>query len=250
MPRVLPSQVSAFIEERFARAINDVTSAMLFPWSVNRGELVGLLKLLDQVPDELIRLNSYDFADWVVAISTLSASIEGRDTETINPSPTELGAILDLHRLLQLCPDEYPSASATDPAFIADAVLREDLHRDIGEVERALHNGEWKAATVLAGAVVEALLLWACQERVDRAKIAAAEERFKKKIGRWGLEQLIEAAHQAGAISDDTKKAASVAQGFRNLIHPGRAQRRKEKCNRATAMLSAGAVEAVIVDLS
>jgi hypothetical protein len=64
-------------------------------------------------------------------------------------------------RLLRTCPDDAPAPSTTDPAFISDADLRADLLQDLGEVNRSLHNGEWKGATVLAGSIVEALLLWA-----------------------------------------------------------------------------------------
>jgi hypothetical protein len=44
--------------------------------------------------------------------------------------------------------------------FIPDQDLRDSIRRDICAANQALHNGKWKAATVLAGAAIEALLHW------------------------------------------------------------------------------------------
>jgi hypothetical protein len=46
-----------------------------------------------------------------------------------------------------------------EPYFITVAELLANLRNDIGAIARALSNGEWKAATVLAGSAIEAVLL-------------------------------------------------------------------------------------------
>jgi hypothetical protein len=143
----------------------------------------------------------------------------------------------------------------SDPAFVTDPELRADLHRDLGEANRALQNGEWKATTVLAGSIVEALLLWALQTRktptdIQNATAALGKAVNARPLDRWDLFELIESAHDTDLIGASTKAAADQAKDFRNLIHPGRAMRLAKKCNRATALLGMGAVEAVIVDLS
>lgn len=51
-------------------------------------------------------------------------------------------------------------------------------------------------------------------------------------------------------IHDDTVKQASLPQNFRNLIHPGRAQRMKVKCDRGTALSALAAVEFIVRDLT
>jgi hypothetical protein len=48
--------------------------------------------------------------------------------------------------------------------FLNDPDLAEALRADIATASSALRNGEWKAATVLSGSVIEALLLWALQK--------------------------------------------------------------------------------------
>ena len=59
--------------------------------------------------------------------------------------------------------------TTTELVFIPDAGLREGLRLDISTANQALANGEWKAATVLAGSVVEALLLWAVDQQLPAA---------------------------------------------------------------------------------
>jgi hypothetical protein len=50
-------------------------------------------------------------------------------------------------------------------------------------------------------------------------------------------------------LSPDTCKAALLAKDFRNLVHPGRAARLNQACNRGTAYSAVGALEHVIEDL-
>jgi HJR/Mrr/RecB family endonuclease len=135
--------------------------------------------------------------------------------------------------------------------------MRADLHRDLGEVNRALQNGEWKAATVLAGSILEAFLLWALKSKRNSDDIQKAAAKLgkiinlgKRSLDEWHLSDLIAFSEATGVISASTKSAADQCRDFRNLIHPGRAQRLAIKCSRATALLAVGAVEAVIGELS
>lgn len=73
-------------------------------------------------------------------------------------------AVTVIRRALAKCPDEYPPSPTTELLFIKDPALRENIRQDLGASNRALSNAEWKAATVLAGAAIEALLRWRLQE--------------------------------------------------------------------------------------
>jgi hypothetical protein len=65
-------------------------------------------------------------------------------------------------RFLAKCPDEAPSPETAGLAVLSDSPdLQRSLRFDLSEVNTALVEGRWKSATVLGGAVVEALLLWA-----------------------------------------------------------------------------------------
>jgi hypothetical protein len=117
----------------------------------------------------------------------------------------------------------------------------------------------WKAATVLAGSLVEALLLWALGRRpkseIDGA-VARLEARgvhlprAKREISDWSLYEYIEVADELAIVSESTTAQTRLAKGFRNLIHPGLEQRRTVKCGRGEALGAIAAVEQVIRDLS
>lgn len=105
-------------------------------------------------------------------------------------------------------------------------------------------NGEWKAVTVLGGSLLEALLLWSIQKHCGE-ELTSALERLPREIGKprdanrpetWSLVHYIEVARSLREIDEPAADAARLARDFRNLIHPGREQRPRTKCGRATAM--------------
>lgn len=167
-------------------------------------------------------------------------------------------AISVIRRVLAKCPDEFPPSSTTELLFIKGDELRESIRRDLGAASRAFDNAEWKAATVLAGATIEALLLWKLQERPPSDVQPAAQavalakkcDQPKPDLNNWNLHQFIEVAAHLGIISVDTQSAARLAKDFRNLIHPGRAARENQTCDRATAHSALGALHHVIRDLT
>jgi hypothetical protein len=169
-------------------------------------------------------------------------------------------AVTVIRRALVKCPDEHPPSATTELLFINDAALRENIRRDVGASIRALHNAEWKAATVLAGATIEALLYWRLQEpspgptAVQAAVTALVASGTISKpdsnIDRWELHHFIEVAGHLNLLKPDTCSAARLARNFRNLIHPGRAARLAQTCDRATAYSAIGALEHVIRDLT
>jgi len=146
-------------------------------------------------------------------------------------------------RALQQCPDEYPPPSTTGLGFISDSTLRESIRLDIGAATRALQNSGWKAATVLGGATIEALLHWkldqppiTAAQRVAAGKSAVGPDRLQSPLpsdfDRWRLRDFIEVAGELKVIKAETVKAANLARDFRNLIHPGAAARKAAMCDR------------------
>jgi len=146
-----------------------------------------------------------------------------------------------------------------DPYFVKDDELRDSLRRDVSAAIRALNNSEWKAATVLAGATIEALLHWKLQEppitsaSLDAAvkALVAANKSTKPNsdIDYWTLHHFVEIAAHLKVITDDTTTEVRLAQNFRNLIHPGRAARLNQTCDRGTAYSAIGALDHVIRDV-
>jgi hypothetical protein len=261
MLNVMPSQVVQTIDELFPHAARNVGNATLA--AASSSQLLGILKLVQSIPDTLVNVSSANYADLVLATSTIEehlkiwrsrgnvgdmTHIKGRDAVTI------------IRQVLALCPDEHPPPSTTELNFIDDPHLGESIRRDVGAANRALNGAEWKAATVLAGAAVEALLLWRLQQKppgldaIENAVVdLVADNTFTKKpsdcMDRWDLHHYIEVAVQLDLIKPDTASAARLARNFRNLIHPGRAARLAQNCDRATAYTAIGALEHVIRDL-
>jgi hypothetical protein len=247
--RVVPSSVISLIETR-QDLYGNVPGLPRVPGSVK-----GLLALIDLIPDELIRVSPSDFAAFVGAREQLKVEL---DPPHFRPyTKTEIEALKVIYQVLRECPDDAPAPDTTDPAFISDEDLRSDLHQDLGEVNRSLHNGEWKGATVLAGSIIETLLLWALQNKTTEANLKAAATTLGKSVDltarpleQWYLRELIAFARADGLISESTHTAVILCQDFRNLIHPGRSRRLSLKCNRSTALIGVGGVEAVMRDLS
>jgi hypothetical protein len=126
-----------------------------------------------------------------------------------------------------------------------------------------LLQGEWKGATVLAGAAVEALLLWALQQRVKKdagAIVVAVAALRPKPLSKdpgpalegpgWHLHEYVEVAAHLRLIRPETAILVRLTKDFRNLIHPGRAQRLGQRCNRSTALTAVAAIDAVAADLT
>lgn len=142
--------------------------------------------------------------------------------------------------------------------FIADEDFRRAILVDIGAIERALAGGEWKSATVVAGSVIEALLLQGLL-KLNATDFAAGRTATKSAGGgkkaptdphKWVLAQYIAGSEAAGLIEPDTAASCGLAKNYRNFIHPGRATRLGTPCDRGTAYAAVGAMEHVIRDLS
>jgi hypothetical protein len=262
MPRVVPSQVFHFI----TAIPQQESSGYLRMNSVGSAALSSVLDLVDQIPDELLTMDNATYSSFIHAKAQIRDIINlwnanrtaNAPMQTINmaASTNPLARIRDA---LAKCPDEGPAPTTSELSFIPDADLRTNLRNDMGAIDRAWANGEWKATTVLAGSTIEALLLWELQQRApaDIATATAALTTTGKlsrqpdtNLERWDLHEYTEVAAKLGIIKADTHTEATLAREFRNLIHPGRAQRLAKKCDRGTALSCVAALDHVVRDLS
>lgn len=155
-----------------------------------------------------------------------------------------------VNKALKEAPDEAPAQTTGMLLFIKDASAAEILRNDMAAVERAIQNGEWKAATVLAGSVIEALLLWAVSQDAKKALAAASAPRGKADVNEFDLFNLIKVASELGLIGSDTQKQADLTRGYRNLIHPAVAERKKMVADRPTAFAAFAGMDLVLADLA
>jgi hypothetical protein len=264
MPRVVPSQVVHFIAAILSTSQGP--SEFVRMNSIGSARLSAVLDLVDQVPAELLTMDHESYASFTLAKADAQDMVSvwdsnrkaGQPLVTINLHPSRNPLVL-IRDILAKCPDESPAPSTSELKFITDTDLRENLRSDIGVIDRALSNGEWKAATVLAGSAIEAILLWDITNRraaTYPAAVAAlvGNGTFRQKPPNnpeeWVLQNYIEVAAHLGIIKPDTVIEARLAKDFRNLIHPGRAQRLGQTCDRGTALSCVAALEHVVRDLT
>jgi hypothetical protein len=258
MPRVVPSQVVRLVDALFPRAAErDVGRQDAFQLSRDNrsaGKLMAIITLVDQIPNELIALDAHWYSALTVAIAEIKYAIDQWQSHDYllkgisgfdNLNPVTL-----IHQALDRCPDEYPSPGIAELPFIPDQKLRDSLRLDTSATNSALGNGEWKAATVLAGSVVEALLLWALQQ-YPLGDVSTAVSTLVangtlgnhpgRQLEKWTLASYIEVALALDVIDTETATQARLTKDFRNLIHPGRSQRLGQTCDRATALSAVAA---------
>jgi hypothetical protein len=262
MPRIVPSLVFRFIASIPVQEANEIVRMN----SIGSAALSAVLDLVDQIPDELLTMDSETYGSLILAKAQIKDMLA---TWTSNRTAGHTLQTVQLHRsknpvaqirdALAKCPDESPAPGTSELKFISDEELRTNLRNDIGAVTRALSNGEWKAATVLAGSAIEALLLWDLLNRRQAtfpgaASALVANKTFDKPPssdpGEWSLHHYVEVEAHLGIIKPDTATETRLAKKFRNLIHPGRAQRLGQKYDRGTALSSVAALDHVVRDLS
>ena len=200
MPRVVPSQAVDLIDKLFPNA----QTAEITNFSVSRENshsIAGLLELVDKIPPELITVGAEQFAEFVTSIAALRTSQNEwlqrdysvefvRGLRRINP-------VALIRQTLASCHDELPSSGTPALLFIEPFDFRESVRLDLSAINSSLVNGEWKATTVLAGSVVETLLLWALrQKNFADVKFAAKNKDLKVKphLQYWVLHEYIEVA--------------------------------------------------------
>jgi hypothetical protein len=265
MPRVHPSDIVSFIDRTFPYAA-DRAQALGYPLEAgNAGPLAALVALVDEVPEELITVTGYEYTALVATLGHLRQTLlawQGGGQKTVPAfvplRDDQVHPITLIRILMSQCPDQAPAAGTTELSFISDGELRESLRQDISDANQALAVGGWKAATVLGGAVVEALLLWALTQ-CDRETLAGTvrtlsqEATFRLKVGtplnEWRLHEYIEVSAALSIITASTADQTRLARDFRNLIHPGKEVREGQRCDRGTALSALAAVERVIRDL-
>jgi hypothetical protein len=250
LPKVIPSQIVALIDSVYP-AIK--THSNMQVYSGDAAVLAAIINLVDDVPEELLTISGEDYSDFVFALESMGAAIDRWNQRGGDDPPRNhknKSPVVVVREALSLCPDSSPSQATSAILFIEDASLRDSIRLDMSSASDALHRGDFKSATVLAGAAIEALLLW----RIVKAGITSPPIGIlNRKTGHpdeWTLADYILVSKHEGFIKPNTVKQVELAQGFRNLIHPGRSRRLNEICDRATALSALAGAEQVIRDFS
>jgi len=262
MRDIHPSQVVSLIQQMFPDSSRQERNPaapkfILEPAAAPR--VSAIVEIAKAIPEHLLTIEGDAHTLFITSLKVLESwasnggwgqnlfRIQGLSQD--NPLTTVL-------KTLRECPDEYPSPATSTLAFIHDDDLRTSLRLDLYATEQAINNGEWKAATVLGGAVVEALLLWKLstlqpievQNALEALKSESNSGKLKpvEKLDSWDLWQYIKVASHLRLISEQGQAQANLAKDFRNFIHPGKSIRTKEKCTRSTALMVLGTAIRII----
>ena len=254
MLHVLPSEIVKHIDRVFGWVSGVEQPAIS---ADHTPEIAGIIALVDAVPSHLLLAQSGRYVQLLSSLEHMRSWLpmwHARGSSvTFNGQPLRV-----VRNVLAGCPDEFPAPTTHALPFITDSTLRGSLRLDIEHVGRVLTYGEWKATTVLAGSVIEALLLWKLgtlpAADVEGAARTARTWRKVPGLTEWHLPDYIEVAAVVPAanpiILPDTAALLRVVKNYRNLIHPGRAERLAATCDKRTAYAAVAAMEGTVLDLS
>ena len=151
---------------------------------------------------------------------------------------------------------ELPPVDARDFNFVGDPKIRAVLVADYVEAQRAFASGAFKAAAILAGGVIEGMLLDYLRRPsiTAHSKYAEATENFPTTDGavnwsRVSLTNLIRAASQLGVLGAG-RKLVEGARDFRDTVHPTAEVRLGARAGREEAELLLALVRLIYRDLS
>jgi len=126
--------------------------------------------------------------------------------------------------------------------FISGPEFAASLASDQKELQSCLECGAWKAAVVLAGSIVEAVL-------VDYLVSLDYDGKGKPDALEMSLYDVIKTCYEAKILSDKAKDLTSVIRQYRNLIHPGRAIRLRESVGQPEAQSAQALLEIIVAEV-
>jgi hypothetical protein len=124
--------------------------------------------------------------------------------------------------------------------FITDEDFRAALEADQKEMHQCAEAKAWKAVHVLAGSIIEAILI----DYLIAEGHVARDDGLKMDLGR-----AIKLAEEHGIISDKASALSSVIQEYRNLIHPGRSIRTRETASSTSASIAISLVDMILTEI-
>lgn len=124
--------------------------------------------------------------------------------------------------------------------FMTDEEFRTSLLSDYQELQICIKNECWKAAHVLAGSIIEAIL-------IDYLRFVKVEGVDVLKLD---LGKAIEICKRNDIISEKVEQLAVAVKLFRNLIHPGRQIRLNEKIGQNSANIALALANLIADEIS
>jgi hypothetical protein len=140
-------------------------------------------------------------------------------------------------------------------SFLKDKGLKASIESDCDEINKIANVGAAKSVIILCGSVVEAILYDLLKGDEKRAKEVAEklsimpennsikyilDSASRKKLNEWTLLPLLKVAKRqySNKVREDVVVYSDVLRDYRNLIHPGKAERSEKKADNHTATMA------------
>lgn len=124
--------------------------------------------------------------------------------------------------------------------FVIDKDFRKRLENDYGELNICLKNKAWVASCVLAGSIIEAILI---------DFLVQTGEFEEKKILKKTFEKLIDICDKKKFLSVKPVQLSHAIRNYRNLIHPGKRQRLREEIGEEEANIAKSLLNIIIREI-
>ncbi len=125
--------------------------------------------------------------------------------------------------------------------FITNEAFRKSLESDFEELTACDKAKAWKAVHVLAGSIIEAVLI----DHLSESGKTPSKDPLKMELA-----ELIQFCKDEEILSQKSVDLSSVVRGYRNLIHPGRVIRLKEQVDARGASIAQALVEIIVEEVA
>lgn len=124
--------------------------------------------------------------------------------------------------------------------FVSDEKFRFSLEQDYQELISSVQNGAWKAAHLLAGSIIEAIL-------IDYLLATGLQHTDLLNLT---LEDAISLSAEKGGLSEKAVYVAYTIKSYKNLIHPNRSIRLRENIEEGSAKVAQALVDIITKEIS
>lgn len=248
MRRVQPSTIIDYIDGAFPEVVRK-SGAVTTPYD-RVAELKVLLRFVDDLDAAFLPAEKEPLVKLLVASEKIRNHVQGWDTHgsgyggNLRGDSDRQNSVFVIREVLRFhCREMAVPEATAGLEFIDDPEYRQRLREDVASAESSFEDGQFKASTVLAGGVIEALILFELQGRSEDIQDPTLGP---KRLDERTLGELLKIARSLNLFSDEALRAAELAKDFRNLIHPGRELRKAATCTRGTARSALAAMDLLI----
>ena len=206
------------------------------------------------------RGNLYDALDCYEKANTLHPSepIYNNNLKRINKLiqdelELDVSHIIDIVSIDSLEEIGYTIGFCKKIYSINDKIMRDILLRDLKECAFAIVAQQDKLASIMCGSIIEALLMYKIVEnnisKYDISEISKKKNAVNYNVNDMGLNELLFVAHKEKLINTNSYHLAHYVKDYRNIVHPAKEKRIKEKINHENVLMMWSVLKRILNEL-